>query len=178
MSGIDQADQLRSYYTTQRIYNKTWKPLWYFLLDTTIVNSYKITHCLLVRPFGEPQDHNSHKAFRKDLATGLFEHSERHGQPPSSVKTLATLVHPAAPRDHGGLVRLGLKARYCEVCKRAGRKGKQATPRKALTELSGNAIRGQKRREFGPRGLFGCKLCDIPLCNNQRCWNEHIRAIR
>ena len=27
MGGVDQADQLRSYYTTLRRHNKTWKPL-------------------------------------------------------------------------------------------------------------------------------------------------------
>ena len=33
MNGIDLADQLRSYYNTQKTYRKTWKPLWHFLLD-------------------------------------------------------------------------------------------------------------------------------------------------
>ena len=46
MNGVDNADQLRCYYSTQRVHFKTWKPLWHFLLDTTVVNSYKIHHCI------------------------------------------------------------------------------------------------------------------------------------
>ena len=45
MNGVDNADQLRCYYSTQRVHFKNWKPLWHFLLDITIVNSYKIHHC-------------------------------------------------------------------------------------------------------------------------------------
>ena len=54
MNGVDMADQLRSYYSTQRTHFKTWKPLWHFLLDTTITNAYKIAHCRPERPNAEP----------------------------------------------------------------------------------------------------------------------------
>ena len=30
MNGVDVADQLRSYYNTQKAHRKTWKPLWHF----------------------------------------------------------------------------------------------------------------------------------------------------
>ena len=39
MNGVDKADQLRSYYFTQRIHRKGWKALWHFLLDVAITNS-------------------------------------------------------------------------------------------------------------------------------------------
>ena len=42
MGAVDQADQLRSYYNTQRTHRKTWMPLWHFLLDITITNCFKI----------------------------------------------------------------------------------------------------------------------------------------
>ena len=44
MNGVDNADQLRCYYFTQRVHYKNWKPLWHFLLNITIVNYYKIHH--------------------------------------------------------------------------------------------------------------------------------------
>ena len=44
MNGVDRADQLRSYYTTQTKHNKTWKALWHFLLDTTTTNAYKLAY--------------------------------------------------------------------------------------------------------------------------------------
>ena len=50
MRGVDQADQLKSYYNTQRKELKNWKPLWHFLLEITITNCFKLhRHCPLVR---------------------------------------------------------------------------------------------------------------------------------
>ena len=43
MCGVDVADQLRSYYNTERIHRKTWKPLFSFLLDTIVGNSYQLS---------------------------------------------------------------------------------------------------------------------------------------
>ncbi|KAF2801251.1 uncharacterized protein BDZ99DRAFT_349403, partial [Mytilinidion resinicola] len=42
MCGVDVADQLRSYYNTERTYRKTWKPLFSFLLDTVVGNCYQL----------------------------------------------------------------------------------------------------------------------------------------
>ncbi|KAF2802625.1 uncharacterized protein BDZ99DRAFT_401403, partial [Mytilinidion resinicola] len=42
MCGVDVADQMRSYYNTNRVHRKTWKPLWSFLLDTVVGNSYML----------------------------------------------------------------------------------------------------------------------------------------
>ena len=38
MKGVDTADQMRSYYTSLKIHRRTWKPLFHFLLDTTVTN--------------------------------------------------------------------------------------------------------------------------------------------
>ena len=43
MCGVDVANQLKSYYTTQRIHLKTWKPLFHFLFNTIIGNCYKLS---------------------------------------------------------------------------------------------------------------------------------------
>lgn len=67
MSGVDQADQLRSYYSTQPTPNKNWRSLWPYLFDTTFTNAYKIAYCTDIRPFGEPWQHNFHKLFRNEL---------------------------------------------------------------------------------------------------------------
>jgi len=40
--GVDIADQLRSYYHTQLAGRRLWLPLFFWLLDTAIVNSYII----------------------------------------------------------------------------------------------------------------------------------------
>ena len=102
---IGGVDQLRSYYNTQRIYVTNWKPLQHFLLDTSIVDAYKISHCIPQRPFGEPQDHSTHKAFRTRLAAQLFAKSKRpytisvHSRA-TLKRTLHAQVHQASAADH------------------------------------------------------------------------------
>ena len=180
MNGVDNTDQLRSYYNTQRVHLKSWKSLWHFLLDTTIVNIYKIAHCLSKEPYK-----GSHRAFRVQLASQLFEDSERLTgaavRPPRL--SLSSRVHPAAARDHGRLERMGNKAKACVVYSYVGRKvEKPAEIRKPLMELSVNTVKTsrldiRKRPQQTPRGLFGCKLCGIAICNHIRCWKEHLEAI-
>lgn len=78
---------------------------------------------------------------------------------------------------------MGDKAKYCVVYLNAGRGvSKPAQVRKPLQELSGNSVRpsdlaNRKRRQRAPRGIYGCQLCGIYICNHIRCWNEHIAAI-
>ncbi|PWW76547.1 hypothetical protein C7212DRAFT_295130 [Tuber magnatum] len=43
MRGVDIADQRRSYYSTQLRVVRTWMPLFFWLLDTSIINSFLIT---------------------------------------------------------------------------------------------------------------------------------------
>ena len=42
MGGIDIADQYRSYYTTQLIARRNWLPIFFWLLDTALLNSFII----------------------------------------------------------------------------------------------------------------------------------------
>lgn len=181
MNGVDNADQLRCYYSTQRVHFKTWKPLWHFLLDTTIVDSYKLHRCAPKGSYNQPF---SQREFRVILASQLFNHSERLSGKPSTIKSsLSSRVHPAAERDHGGLECMGNKAFTCVVCLNAGRRtSKTAQIRKPLQELSVNSVRPpdldkRKRRERAPRTRYGCKLCGIYICNHIACWKEHIEAI-
>ena len=177
MNGVDVADQLRSYYTTQRTHFKTWKPLWHFLLDTTITNAYKISYCTPERPNAEPWEHLSHRRFRTRLAGQLFSHSERLGAPFQSREDLSKHVHSAREPDHGFPIRMKGTKKTCIACLCDGRISRDCSTRKPLAELSTNSIRVQKRRERAPRSSFGCGLCGIYLCNKLRCWKEHIEAI-
>lgn len=71
MGGVDIADQLRSYYSTQQTTFRNWMPLFFWLLDTVIINSY-----LIARKAGSPL---THREFRKTLVWGLST--------PFSIKT-------------------------------------------------------------------------------------------
>ena len=183
MNGVDLADQLRSYYNTQKIYFKTWKPLWHFLLDTAITNSYLLATSTPSRPWGEHHGHWTHREFRIRLVNQLFDHSERLQRPITIGQPLEELVHRAAPRDHGKLQKLGNTPRSCQPCRDAGRKTSRAQPiRKPLEQLSVNTIKtirkDRKRPERIPRTRYGCKLCQMYICDHKRCWNEHLNAIQ
>ena len=67
MGGVDIADQLRSYYSTQLTVFRTWVPLFFWLLDTAIINSYLISKKLNII--------NEHKVFRLVLVRELIKTS-------------------------------------------------------------------------------------------------------
>ena len=191
MGGVDQADQLRSYYNTQRVHWKTWRPLFHFLLDTAITNAYKIAYCTAERPWGNSWTCSTHMSFRQRLARQLFDKSERLHPPGARLqdvkRPLTQKVHRAGPVDHGEKpTRLGNKAKNCVVCVSNGRtmsESSQRPKRKPLQELSRNttklaAHREQRRRNQYARGLYGCELCNMHICKKGPCWNEHIEAVR
>jgi hypothetical protein len=58
----------------------------------------------------------------------------------------------------------------CLACKglRQGQSRAKHLKRDPLGEVSGN-----KRRHHGRGGqtVYGCRLCDVAICNNQNCWD-------
>ena len=180
MNGVDVADQLRSYYDTQRIHLKTWKPLWHFLLDTTIVNSYKIIYTTELRPYAELRKHGSHKLFRMDLIQELYDYSTRVASPGGSKnyrkKELAQLVRCAPPIEHGIRTQLSEGQHYCVPCSIGYRIARKTTVRKPLQELSMNSILAENRRQRSFKTSLGCKLCRMFICKSITCWKEHLEA--
>ena len=65
VGGVDIADQLRSYYSTQQTSHRNWWPLFFWILDTVIINCY-----LLARKKGSPL---THREFRSSLVWGLID---------------------------------------------------------------------------------------------------------
>ena len=43
MGGVDIANQLRAGFSTHQRRVKPWRPLFYWLLDTTIINAYRLS---------------------------------------------------------------------------------------------------------------------------------------
>ena len=142
MCGVDIADQLRSYFNTQRIYRKTWKPLFHFLLDTTLGNCYRLSS--YKSPGPQDTRNEGHKLFRKDLRNALFEHSTRTqknriNNPPPRKSTNDIIWQPV--KDHK-LVNIN-KLQNCSVCVEAGYKTQvqNRARRKSLADLSVNTTR-------------------------------------
>lgn len=45
MNSVDIADQYRSYYSTQQRVARVWMPIFFWLLDTTVINSWTLAKC-------------------------------------------------------------------------------------------------------------------------------------
>jgi len=71
MHSVDIADQFRSFFKISRKCYRTWKPLFYFLLDQAIVNAFRLSAwCNLMEDIFK--DHNKHFKFHRDLAVNLM----------------------------------------------------------------------------------------------------------
>jgi Transposase IS4 len=67
MGGVDIADQYRSYYTTQLIACRNWLPIFFWTLDTALINSFIIFRDFL----NSETEHGcpfSHKEFNIEVA--------------------------------------------------------------------------------------------------------------
>nr|AHE80947.1 putative transposase [Tuber indicum] len=73
MGSVDIADQLRSYFSTQRIVRRNWQPFFYWLLDTAIINAYRIA-----RTNGSK---TTHRTFRSSLTSSLLTAGQKHSSP-------------------------------------------------------------------------------------------------
>ena len=98
-------------------------------------------------------------------------------------ESLLSRVYSTAARDYNRLKRIEDKIKACLVCLIAGRKVEKLTKvRKPLLKLFINTMKTSRidkriRPRQTPRGIFGCKLYGIHICNHIACWNEHLKAI-
>jgi hypothetical protein len=69
IGGVDIADQLRAGFSTQQRGVKPWRPLFYWLLDSTIINAFRF----LEHQSGKRKVRSRHKAFREALVSELLK---------------------------------------------------------------------------------------------------------
>ena len=181
MGGVDQADQLRSYYTTQRRHIKPWKALFHWLLDVAITNSFKLSIYAKSTPLD--RKHQRQRGFRRALALSLLECSEYHRKASSKNHRRTTIE---AQGLEGYVVGTKLATKHhrikvakgsCKPCLVAGRKRKRREldcTREPLAERSPNIKWASKG--VLPQSRYGCELCGITICNNSSCWEEHVQA--
>ena len=71
---VDIADQLRAGFTTQQQGLKPWRPLFYWLLDSTIINAFKLwEHQRKAKLCGKEKVRSMHHAFREALVSELLK---------------------------------------------------------------------------------------------------------
>lgn len=86
MGGVDIADQLRGYYGTQLPVRRTWMPLFFWLLDTAIINSYLVLK--------KSNKDINHKDFRMQLVWGLIKAGlEEKGKKPNTRSQVDELTN-------------------------------------------------------------------------------------
>jgi hypothetical protein len=132
-----------------------------------------------------------HGDFQRRLAIALMQRCEqrrtvRYLNPKRRQRTtLVEEVNEAVESYHTHVS--GFKNNRCKACMAAGRSHKLQRPkRKALGELSNthwirNQATGSLEKEHkldAARTVYGCLICNINLCRNARCWNEHLEAVR
>ena len=74
MGGVDIADQLRAGFSTQQRGVKPWRPLFYWLLDSTIINAFRLSeHQRKAKLSGKDKVRSAHRAFREALVSKLLQ---------------------------------------------------------------------------------------------------------
>ena len=107
-NGIDISDQLRSYYYVQRSSRHLWLPLFFWLLDIVIINSFIIYKDSLPK---SPQSKRQHKQFRLRLSAALlseYKHVHKFTYINAKTKTRRKCIY------------CGSRTKYhCTICKKA-----------------------------------------------------------
>jgi hypothetical protein len=179
MNGVDRADQIRTYYRTNRRNYRTWKPLWNYLFQTTICNA-----ALIWMDQGHStKKEGGHLKFRTKLASQLMAHSSsfKHVSPIDGFGVRTNIRNHIITSKNGCNGTHGIisqSAKECKACMAQGRTAQISGKRMVLQELSDNSVRvnqnGEKsRRPRPPRTRYGCSACQIHLCQGGTCWEEH-----
>ena len=177
MGGVDIADQLRSNYPTHQKSRRTWLPLWFWALDTTITNSYVIGSHFISKTAASSSSRLTHKAFRLLLARSLIQsgwlmiHPPLQGPTPHyrSHITLHTTLPPFLFRTHGDHHQdhQPNMSRSCWYCCYKTIHGDQKKPLVPAWERA--SVLAQMK--ISQTGVW-CSLCDLPLCKTQNCFHD------
>jgi len=100
MGRVDIADQWRSYYSTQLRVVRTWMPLFFWLLNTTVINSFLIARQHIGNQHPRTSDWHIYSKFRERLAWDLVEQGF-HLLNPTRVQELHSLSIPEIPPANG-----------------------------------------------------------------------------
>ena len=146
--GVDVADQYRSYYSTQLTTLRNWFPIFFWVLDTLVINFFIIYRDLDNFPG------LSHKEFRLQVAWQSILSRERRDPPSSKYQPHPAAAHAPPPTPLPGPLHLPIycepqERRICHFC-RLERNAK--TPRQALRVL--------------PKSQWKCSQCSLHFCLN------------
>ena len=159
MGGVDTANRYRADFTTLRPKNYCyWKPLFHWLLDIVLTNSYLLAKASRRPQIGESRGYYTYLRFLEALAKALITYGEasEHNQ----------VLRPTST--------------YCAYCrknenwepKRQGRARAFGTDITNIVGGSRGGSRGGSGGQFrGSRTRWGCVKCNIALCKIGDCWH-------
>ena len=154
MGGVDIADQLRASFSTQQRGVKPWRPLFYWLLDTTIINAFRISEHQRKAKLGSAKDkvRSAHRAFREALVLELLKDPLPKPPKRACIKKNTALPNIRLTRPIEIHTRILGKRAACVFC-RWSRVTKRGRTTKVITK-SANI----------PKTRLVCSHCSINLC--------------
>jgi hypothetical protein len=146
MGGVDIANQLRAAFTTLHHQNyRYWKPLFHWLLDIALVNSYLLAKAITLKL----KHHRDHRRFQEALAKALMAYGK-------------------AP-EHNQILR-PTKA-YCAYCRSNQLNWQPKIQQQRHFGVDITNIGGGSGGQFrGSQTRWGCTKCNIALCKIGDCW--------
>jgi hypothetical protein len=151
MGGVDIADQLRAGFSTQQRGVKPWRPLFYWLLDSTIINAFRLSeHHRKSKLSGKDKVRSAHRAFREALVSELLKDSS-----PTAPKQVYITKNTLLPQ-----IRLTrpIEIHCCIPGKRA------ACIFCGWRQQTKKGIRVITKSNRVPRTRLICSHCSVPLC--------------
>lgn len=143
MGGVDRADQLLSYYGFAHRTRKWWRRVFFFLLDTAVVNSY----ILYTEDHPDKKKRMTHEQFRIELANNLLSSAGDH-------TTTACSLHGPQPEP----LPLSLRLTERHFLTNIGKTSSGRSVQRDCTVCSQRKGRGRKTT------IYKCKQCDLPMC--------------
>ena len=151
MGGVDIADQLRGYYTTQLTSRRTWMPLFFWLLDTVLVNCH-----LLSKLKGGI---HSQVEFRQELLWSLIRIAKEKEE-----TAIPTQPNPRQARITKNFTTNDLPAARLQL---GNHFPIYNTQRKTCVWCSLKCKDGDKKGHVVSESQFSCELCNVYLCLNK-----------
>jgi hypothetical protein len=182
MNHVDRGDQLRSYYKYDHALRRgPWQALaWTFLLDVALVNSY------VVQLHGQPEwkRYTNHRKWRECIYNELFnaygyDSQARQLYRAGDERDLqdAELQRKHVDREINFVDRhVKSDCLACQGC-RQGQLRTKAPEWSPLTEVSGNEEKKRKRPKVRSQTTFGCRICDVAICQSKYCWDFYHHLI-
>ena len=143
-NGVDKHDQLRSAFGSKLKFKKWWKYLFFFCLDSALVNAY----CIHKFCAGKPLNHLEFQfAVMHGMIGGFKGRKRRLLGSPSAANPPAPLASHTPTK-----IMSARGVRNCVLCSRRGNK-----------TAAGNAIQTS----------FECRLCGVALCQTRGCFRNY-----